>query len=308
MWVVLFHASLALGHTNWLVQGVLSILHAGWFGVEIFFVLSGFLITGILLAAKDKPAAEFFGSFYWRRTLRIFPIYFLVLALLLLIPLFAPALQTEGWVRYVHDQGWYWLYGANILREYAGNSVPRLEYGWFELTHTWSLAVEEHFYLMWPLLVYTLSKRQLWFTALALIALSLTLHFVPLGPKASAIFATPKHLIGLCVGACLAMRPVPVPRWLSRPFEARWLVFLGTYSYGLYLYHYLFGPLWRRVDLTQWPGGYTVGMVCFTVLYLALPLIVAVASFQWIETPIMRFGATLPHRTKKPVQSPAPGT
>jgi len=294
LWVVLFHATNSIGHSSPLVRAVLAVTHAGWFGVEIFFTLSGFLITGILLDSRCKPPRDYFGTFYWHRTLRIFPIYFLLLALLVVVPSVIPIAQTEGWRRYLHEQGWFWLYGSNILREYAGTSSPVLEFDWFELTHTWSLAVEEHFYLAWPMLVYLLTGRQLWVTALGLMALSIGLHFIPLDPLASGVLATPKHMTGLCVGACFAMwvrkHPSSLPRFerLVRPLGARWLVFFGTYSYGLYLYHYLLAPLWRRVDLARWPGGYSVGMLCFVALYLGLPLLVAMASFRFIEAPLLR--------------------
>jgi peptidoglycan/LPS O-acetylase OafA/YrhL len=291
LWVVLFHATNTMGHTFAPIKAVLAVTQAGWFGVEIFFALSGFLITGILIDSKHRR--DYFQSFYWRRTLRIFPIYFGVLILLLIIPWATKALQTEGWWRFVDLQPWFWLYGTNSLRELHPGQ-PIMEFDWFELTHLWSLAVEEHFYLVWPLLVYLLTRRQLWATALALMAFSTCLQVLPLQPLTAAVLATPKHLIALCIGACLAMwvreHPGSLQTFLryARPLEARWLVFLGTYSYGLYLYHYLFAPLWRKVDLATWPGGYTVGMICFTALYLGLPLLVAVASFHLVEAPIMR--------------------
>ena len=296
LWVVLFHASNSLGHSSPYVRAVLAVLHKGWLGVEIFFVLSGFLITSILLDSKHLGAREFFGGFYWRRMLRIFPIYFLILALLVAVPLAVTSLQTPGWQRYFYEQGWFWLYGANILWAYSGTTTPALEFGWFELTHTWSLSVEEHFYLVWPLLVFTLTRRALWAAVSALLALSIGLRFVDLDPVAAGALDTPKHLAGLCIGAMLAMWRPALPKTFHpfiRLFEARWLVFFGTYSYGLYLYHNIFGPLWRQVNLARWPGGYSIGMVFFIALYIGLPLLVAVASFHWIEMPILRYKGRL---------------
>lgn len=291
LWVVLFHASNSMGHSSPYVQAVLTVLHKGWLGVEIFFVLSGFLITSILLDSKRLSARAFFGGFYWRRMLRIFPIYFLILGLLLVVPLVITSLQTPGWERYFHKQGWFWFYGANVLWAYSGIATPALEFGWFELTHTWSLSVEEHFYLVWPLLVFTLPRQALWWAVGALLSLSVGLRFVELTPVEAGALDTPKHLAGLCIGAMLAMWRPALPRALrpvARLFEARWLVFLGTYSYGLYLYHNLFGPLWRKVNLASWPGGYSIAMLYFTVLYVGLPLLVAIASFHWFESPILR--------------------
>jgi peptidoglycan/LPS O-acetylase OafA/YrhL len=296
LWVVLFHATNMMGHTFWPIQALLAVTHAGWFGVEIFFCLSGFLITGILLDSKHQPPVVFFGTFYWRRTLRIFPIYFGVLLLLYVVPSIVSTLQTPGWYRFVRLQPWLWLYGTNIVREMSAG--PVLEFDWFELTHLWSLAVEEHFYLLWPLLVYLLPIRSLQNIATGFILLATLLHFMVLPPVLAGVMATPKHMAGLLIGACIAVwvrqSPDKARRLLERLagprrlLSARWLVFLGSYSYGLYLYHYIFAPLWRRVDITRWPGGYTAGMLCVTVLYVGLPLILAVVSFHLIEAPILR--------------------
>jgi peptidoglycan/LPS O-acetylase OafA/YrhL len=121
-------------------------------GVELFFVLSGFLITGILHDAKQKP--HFFRNFYARRTLRIFPLYYGVL-LLGLIVLPAISSTAAGWYEPAEQrQAWLWLYGANVLQAWSGEWCL----GWFN--HFWSLAVEEHFYLAWPLIIFALTRRQ----------------------------------------------------------------------------------------------------------------------------------------------------
>jgi peptidoglycan/LPS O-acetylase OafA/YrhL len=115
------------------------VLQPGYFGVDIFFVLSGFLITRILLSNKirNRPV----GNFLIRRFLRIFPIYYLTL---LVVEAFRPG-------RYV---AWCAVYLSNFYFAFTHISVFR------PLGHTWSLAVEEHFYLIWPLLVYALSIRR----------------------------------------------------------------------------------------------------------------------------------------------------
>jgi peptidoglycan/LPS O-acetylase OafA/YrhL len=113
----------------------------GWMGVDLFFVLSGFLITRILL--NTRTSANYFGMFYARRALRIFPIYFLVLLVV--------ALLDEG-AR--GEIGWYAAYLANFRWVAGLPAVPSLE-------HMWSLATEEQFYLVWPILVCVLARKQL---------------------------------------------------------------------------------------------------------------------------------------------------
>jgi peptidoglycan/LPS O-acetylase OafA/YrhL len=120
-------------------------------GVDLFFVLSGFLITGILLDAKQKP--YYFRNFYMRRTLRIFPLYYAVLAVtFVLLPL--AGWSTARLFPQAHsNQAWLWLYGANVLQSLRG------EWCLGGFNHFWSLAVEEHFYFVWPFVIYCCSRR-----------------------------------------------------------------------------------------------------------------------------------------------------
>src|SRR5260370_16732322 len=125
----------------------------GVLGVDLFFVLSGFLITGLLLDAKNDP--HYFRNFYARRILRIFPLYYLVLALLFLVLprliALTPALELAR-----ERQVWLWTYTANFYIA-AKSSWAALTY----VSHFWSLAIEEHFYLLWPLAVFLLSRETL---------------------------------------------------------------------------------------------------------------------------------------------------
>ena len=124
----------------------------GWCGVDLFFVLSGFLITGILLDARDEP--RYFRNFYMRRVLRIFPLYYGVLAISLLLVLTVPHLRHN-----LHLHGWLWTYTTNI--KVAIDNDYRFIIGRARLDHFWTLAVEEHFYLVWPVLVWGLDRRTL---------------------------------------------------------------------------------------------------------------------------------------------------
>ncbi|QDU68272.1 acyltransferase family protein [Engelhardtia mirabilis] len=128
------------GVTDGLVPGADHLgrwlLGPGYLGVDLFFVLSGFLITRILLA--DRALGTPLRQFWIRRFLRIFPIYYLLLAL---VWIFAPGPELP----------WCAAYLANFYQALHFSDGP--------LLHTWSLSVEEHFYLVWPLAAYWLSPR-----------------------------------------------------------------------------------------------------------------------------------------------------
>jgi peptidoglycan/LPS O-acetylase OafA/YrhL len=135
-------------------------VRAGWSGVDLFFVLSGFLITGILL--DDRGDRHYFRNFYARRTLRIFPLYYGLLAVIFLIMphLWPGPFADPGVAEVRRHQGWLWLYATNIRMTIVGD-MDIFRAGWLELNTFWSLAVEEHFYLLWPAIVYLCSRRSL---------------------------------------------------------------------------------------------------------------------------------------------------
>src|SRR5688572_4277989 len=124
----------------------------GWVGVDLFFVLSGFLITGILLDTRGSD--RYFTTFYARRTLRIFPLYYLVLFLgLVVLPNFPEAHQALTGVGDNPPPQWpYWLYLTNFSIADRGWA-----HGWLDVA--WSLAIEEHFYLVWPLVIWLCPPR-----------------------------------------------------------------------------------------------------------------------------------------------------
>ena len=139
--VILYHATLFEPGSGPVERALLAAARLGWAGVDLFFVLSGFLITRILV--QTRGAENYFRVFYARRFLRIFPLYYV--ALLLLVLLFR---VTAG------ESAWYWLYASNVKMTIAGwPSAP--------LSHFWSLAVEEQYYLVWPLVVSLLPRRAL---------------------------------------------------------------------------------------------------------------------------------------------------
>jgi peptidoglycan/LPS O-acetylase OafA/YrhL len=144
--VIYFHAGKHLPRHQWLVTSGWY----GWCGVDLFFVLSGFLITGILLDARGTDG--FFTNFYARRILRIWPLYFAMLGMLLVVlPHIVPAMMAES-VASARPVWAYPLFLQNLFN--YGKPVGPLGV-------TWSLAVEEQFYFVWPLLIYFLKERTL---------------------------------------------------------------------------------------------------------------------------------------------------
>ncbi len=187
----------------------------GWTGVVLFFVLSGFLITGILLDGKQRPA--YFRNFYARRALRIFPAYYLMLALTWWIKrdfTISPAdtgIQpaVPEWTYFIVYVQNYWMGGQRF-----GTPLSHL------LGFSWTLAVEEQFYLVWPLLVYLLNVRTLLLLCAALVAAAPLLRMwisSASGNPMLTLAALPSHLDSLALGAaiCLISRDARLRGWLT---------------------------------------------------------------------------------------------
>jgi peptidoglycan/LPS O-acetylase OafA/YrhL len=174
------------------VRGVFQL---GWIGVDLFFVLSGFLITGIL--ADNRGSDRYFSAFYARRALRILPVYVAALVVLFHI---VPAVFAPQPPAAVGTELSFWLFVANFRT---------LPYDLAKLVgHFWSLAIEEQFYLLWPLVVYFASRRAARGIALATIVIEPILRFVALrmGVDGSAVYHyTPFRLDGLAMGAFIAL-------------------------------------------------------------------------------------------------------
>ena len=198
--VLLVHFIGDMPATNRFERLLMQACSYGSFGVDLFFVLSGFLITGILYDAKAKPA--FFKNFYMRRTLRIFPLYYGVLAVLFFGLRWVPFFQGPAMDEMVHRQLWAWAYAINI--HIAREGVWSLPY----IGHFWSLAVEEHFYFVWPLIVWLCPRPVLLkvcaLFVVAAFALRLGMYFA--GTNALAIYTlTPCRFDALAIGGFLAV-------------------------------------------------------------------------------------------------------
>ena len=135
-------------------EALLTFVASGWAGVDLFFVLSGFLITGILLRQREAPGR--FRTFYARRFLRIFPLYYaLLLLFLVVLPRLTPQAEHFWMEGASRETFWYWTYLSNLQAAFTG----RYHHHFLEIT--WTLAIEEQFYLCWPLVVWSCSRRTL---------------------------------------------------------------------------------------------------------------------------------------------------
>jgi len=177
-----------------------------WVGVNLFFVLSGFLITGILLDSSDRP--HYYRNFYARRALRIWPIYFAVLfAGVFLVPAFMP-----------HMRGLFgfspWWYLPLVQNYFPHSQIFPL------LAPTWSLAIEEQFYLFWPLLIALIPNRN-WLLGICIVGLFASplargLASQNLADPFTLSWYTPLRMDGLLFGAAtaLVLRLGRLNRWL----------------------------------------------------------------------------------------------
>ena len=195
-----------IGHFYWsptLHNRMLELLAylpgAGWTGVELFFVLSGFLITGILL--DSEGAENYLSSFYLRRALRILPLSYATLFVAFVL---CPLLGKLGVPHMPHEfsirQIWYWLYVQN----WAGIWGQSLGY----LGHFWSLAVEEQFYIVWPWVVLLTSRRTLARVCIVLPLASQIIRILPFpkGLEEGVVYSlTVTQLDGLALGGLVAL-------------------------------------------------------------------------------------------------------
>ena len=234
---------------------------AGWIGVDLFFVLSGYLITGILLDTKLSP--NYFRNFYARRALRIFPLAFGFLFFLFVVVAGVHPWLSEGYRQAVAHQWWFWCYLTNVYVAMNGSWSVAPGVG-----HFWSLAIEEQFYLIWPLVVFLSNPTQLRRFCLALIlgALVLRIYLVVSGYNPIAVYVlTPTRMDSLAFGAILAL--------VSRGKELsdvalkanRRILFLAAVALGCLC---LWRHGWSEQDSVVQTIGYTIQGMFFASLLL----------------------------------------
>jgi peptidoglycan/LPS O-acetylase OafA/YrhL len=263
LWVMLWHMHFALRPGIWSGPG-----RYGWMGVDLFFVLSGYLIGSQLLRPYTRGSRPSVGGFYMRRAFRVLPAYLTVLLFYFAIPGFreapglSPAWQfltfTENFrIDYLHDQAF---------------------------SHVWSLCVEEHFYLVLPLLILLLMRRPSLGKTLTVILAILSfgiairayiyLHHVAIFPRDDDAFVLayvekiyyPTHtrLDGLLVGVTLATIKTFRPAWWQRAMSQGYLLFVG----GLALCAW---AMWLFNDRLSFSGA----VIGFPLMAIGLGLLIA---------------------------------
>jgi peptidoglycan/LPS O-acetylase OafA/YrhL len=278
----------------------------GWMGVDLFFVLSGFLITGILLDAKKSEG--YFKNFYARRCLRIWPLYYsLLLFMFVVVPVLRP---SEGHAVFEARSSPWWAFPI-FLQNFLV-PIPTAATGLLGVT--WSLAAEEQFYLVWPLVVRFCTESQLRKVAIAVICLSPALRFYLLGHQVVIYSNTFCRLDGLMAGALLAMvtRSIsfspakfltrawsaflvsaPLALIVETAFHAKWIVFsLTALASVSFVYLALFSTQkWLQSVLTTRFLVYT-GTISYGIYLLEKIPLDAVKAFHLDKHPLLALPLT----------------
>ena len=184
---------------NWIKKAVQTGIGGG---VDLFFVLSGFLITGILLETRGSP--HYFRNFYVRRVLRIFPLYYGALLVVFGILPRLGLLGGDSFATVRSLEPWHWLYLSNVAWFFHPSWLDSPQ---IDLRHFWSLSIEEHFYLFWPLVVGFATPRQLRRICVAVFGASLALRLgwaMENNLFSLFVFLTPCRLDALAAGGFLA--------------------------------------------------------------------------------------------------------
>lgn len=268
VWVMTFHSYIVWNITD----DIRPYWQFGWMGVDLFFVLSGYLIGSQVLKPLARGEPLRFGDFYLRRAFRIFPAFFVVLALYALWPDFReqPGMQPV----------WQFLtYTVNLLIDTTKNLA---------FSHVWSLCVEEHFYMLFPLLAWVLTRRAslgktvttCLIVLLGGIALRsfIWLHWMqPVQGADDGRYSTifleniyyPSYsrLDGLLAGVALAAIQVGRPRWWARAQTKANLLMLA----GLVV---VATAMWIFTDR----AGFVATSIGYPLLSLGLALLVCAAS------------------------------
>ena len=253
--VLLVYGYHSLSNTLQPTSAIMSVLRnlmlEGWAGVDLFFVLSGFLISTILL--DTRKADNYFKVFYARRALRIFPLYYLVFFVAVWIEPGHISHRAEIWFL-LNLSNWPTAFGAVLIAS---------------LMHFWSLAIEEQFYLVWPSMLRWFSLRTMAYVCIATIIGLCAVRNLPIILRANLRWPeliyrfTPLRVDTLCGGALLAM----TVKYRPKLIENRWLlrsIFVISFITIVACGRSYTGPLVIRF-------GYTALVLCGTSL-IALAL------------------------------------
>ena len=261
----------------------------GWIGVDLFFVISGFLITRILL--NTRSSKTYFRNFYARRVLRIFPLYYGYLIALALA--FAVAAQFAVAASLPDDfagkvtggfegQFWFWTYLSNFAIFVRGSAISPAT------GHLWSLAIEEQFYLAWPLIVYFVPRGPLIKLTVGLIVLALAVRsaLTLAGYNGTAVFVfTLSRIDALAWGSLVAMLvdlvpPMRLLKWAKSVFWTAVPVAIFTLAW--------FGP---RPDAStlMFSAGLSIFPIAFAAILAITVLDGTSAISRNLDRPVLKF-------------------
>ncbi|MSW86372.1 MAG: acyltransferase family protein, partial [Actinobacteria bacterium] len=224
----------------------------GFLGVDVFFVLSGFLITTLIVEEFARSGRINFGQFYLRRARRLLPALFLMLAVVAVIAAFfyhdsAQSVRTDGLASLLYVTNWWFIFQEHSYFTSWGTSL---------LQHLWSLSVEEQFYLIWPAIAFVLLKwrgrKAVFVTALVLsIASTIWMFYVvtsqgllqPGADPSRAYFGTDTHVMGLLLGAAMAIvwRPGRLKQTLNAGAQMT-ITFIGFASLAVIIWIFIGVP------------------------------------------------------------------
>lgn len=349
--VFVFHFSrpvdeyVAHGVPRWIAVPGNALMQGGVFGVDLFFVLSAYLITELLLREKDEYGELDVRSFYLRRILRIWPVYFFMIALAL-IPAFNP------------DHTFTWRYAVPFLL-LAGNwSIVAYGFPMHSIIGVgWTVSIEEQFYLFWPPIVRKLSRKGIARAGVVMLVIATAMRILMIavhGGMNSVWCNTVARLDPIAAGILLAIalkgnlprlngalrfamicggivplalianywqihQPVTlewVPTLLGFPLVAlsctlilvailgisarlpRFLLYLGKISYGLYIYQVLGNLLSNRVIPVH---ALFLQLALRPLLALAITILLASASYAFLETPFLKLKKRFTHVKSRPI-------
>jgi peptidoglycan/LPS O-acetylase OafA/YrhL len=297
----------------------------GWIGVFVFFVISGFLITTLLLREEERAGKISLSAFYLRRVFRILPVYYAVLILYVAICLLP--WMHDKWDQFRHGLPYFVLFFQEYLPASAGTVFG----------HSWSLGVEEKFYFLWPFCYFVALRkwRHRWLAPLLACAgfmvfgyskmlctaylgiavgcvLAVVMHSGIAAPSLRRLASAPVLVpLGGVVGTYLLLRVTWIfvigfewaiaylllhlllsDSWLRRALSLGPMVWLGRRSYSMYLFHVL------CLNVVEVVVPVTTVPRFFGVLFLAFGLTAAVShvSYTWIEEPAIALGKRIIRR------------
>jgi peptidoglycan/LPS O-acetylase OafA/YrhL len=350
--VFIFHAAPrtmdfynAAGYPHWLSSLLISIFGAGAYGVDLFFALSAYLITSLLLRERAATGALDLRGFYVRRILRIWPLYLAFVAFAAIFAALVPGQHLP--MKYVVG---YSLLAGNWIYSFYGLPASFA-------TPLWTVSIEEQFYLAWPLALRKASVRIMAIIAVGILVVAnawrvwLAISAAPvewieyntftrLDPIAFGIllalfghklpqFTRLQRVALLCGGAAtwvavfaftVTGNAITVTTWrmaLGHPIMAlasvavllsvlgsqnrllrnATLLYLGKISYGLYVLHEFAHFCAIRLVHASTPGM----VVAQSIVGLALTIVLAAASYRWLESPFLRLKERFAHVQSRPV-------